>query len=511
MNFSFRLRYERINVGLLFIIISNIFFSFSVKAQLNRKIDSLKVSITKSKLDTNQVFTLQQIAEEYSNIVEYDSAFKYTDIGLKLSRNLKYEKGIIIHLINSSGYYIRRQNQTKALELIFEAYKLAEEGNFQKETIQALTGISFAYTSFNNYREAIKYKYKQWKILETLISNREYRKNNFEKLNGDSLKISQAIATLSFYHIKINQLDSTFFYGKKAYAYACRIHKKDPSFLAYPINCIGFAYRLSGNKDSAMKLFRMSIQQTQLSTIKKNKITNLYKSYWEMAIIFKDLNQIDSSIYYAELALSYCKQLKWDKDAIEIEYLLAKNYSGINNSKALFYYEESAKLRDSLYNKEKAEQLANITFNEQERQKELEHQRFLAAEKRQKQIYFTIIGISVFLFVIVFIALSRSIITSEKVNTFLAGLAVMMIFKFWNMLTEPYVEFKISDNPAVLFFTAILSASALSPVQKPIKKWLKDRMLAKAKAKPEPKKKKKIVKKTEVNPEENQQSNQDLS
>ena len=76
--------------------------------------------------------------------------------------------------------------------------------------------------------------------------------------------------------------------------------------------------------------------------------------------------------------------------------------------------------------------------------------------------------------------MSRSIITSEKVNTLLAGLAVMMVFKFSNMLMDPYIEFKISDNPAILFFTAIVTASILSPIQKPIKKWLKVRMLAKA-------------------------------
>lgn len=67
------------------------------------------------------------------------------------------------------------------------------------------------------------------------------------------------------------------------------------------------------------------------------------------------------------------------------------------------------------------------------------------------------------------------------------------------MLMDPYIEFKISDNPAILFFTAIVTASILSPIQKPIKKWLKVRMLAKAIAKAEPKiKKKRIPKKTEA-------------
>ena len=138
-------------------------------------------------------------------------------------------------------------------------------------------------------------------------------------------------------------------------------------------------------------------------------------------------------------------------------------------------------MQDSLYTKEKTEQLQNITANEKERQEELENQRKLAEMKRKKQIHFAIIGVSILLFIIVFIALSRSIITSDKVNTFLATIAVMMIFKFSNMIMDPYVEFKVSDNPSVLFFTAIVTAAALSPIQKYIQKWLKDKMLVKAK------------------------------
>ena len=106
-----------------------------------------------------------------------------------------------------------------------------------------------------------------------------------------------------------------------------------------------------------------------------------------------------------------------------------------------------------------------------EREEELAIQRKLAEEKRQNQINYSIIGCSILIFVICFIALSRAIITSEKLNAFLAGLAVMMIFKFSSMLLDPYIEFKISDHPAVLFFTAIATASILSPIQKPIKKW----------------------------------------
>jgi hypothetical protein len=459
-------------------IISILFFAISVNisAQTHLKIDSLKIVLANSKPDTNQVLFLDQIAGEYSSIMEYDSVFKYTSIGLKISRKLNYKWGIVTHLINLSGCYVRRQNQTKALELVLEAYKIAEEENLHKQTALALTGICFVYTSFNDYREAIKYKFKEWKKYDFLIQDPEYRKNNFERLNRDSLKVSQSIATLSFFYLKLNELDSAFFYGKRAFAFANSIRKKDASFLAYPINCLGIAYRLSGNSDSAMILFRKSIQQSQLSTIKKNKVSNIYKSYWEIAIIFSDSHQADSSIYYAEIALSYCKQLKWDKDALEIQSLLAENYSGIDNNKAVYYYQQSSELRDSLYNKEKTEQLQNITFNEQERQKELELQKRIKEEERRKQIQYSLIALSIFIIIILFMSLSRSLITSEKVNAYFATLALLMVFEFLNLMIGPYIGLITANVPALSFVTAICMALILSPLQGRFKKWLTSMM-----------------------------------
>lgn len=454
-------------LGILLILISNLVYS-----QKEHKIDSLKTVLSHTKIDTNRVITLQLLSEEYHSKMEYDIAFKYTTDGLTLARKLKYKRGIVNHLVNASGYYVRRQNQIKALELIFEAYKIAEEENFQRETLQVLTGISFAYTSFDDYREAIKYKIKHLKQYEIIIRDANYRKNNFDKLNIDSTKIAQSISTLSFYHIKINELDSAFYFGNKALAYANRISKKDPSILAYPMNCMGISYRLSGDFHKALDFFRKSIQQSELSKIKKNKITNLYKSYWEIAIIKSELSQKDSSIYYAEKALSLCKQLKWDKDALEIQILLAENFSGIDNEKAIYYYQQSSILRDSLYDKEKTEQIKNITFIEQERQKELEEQKRIKEEERQKQIQFTLLAIGILMIIILFISLSRSFITGEKVNAYFATLALLMVFEFFNLLSSPYIGLYTANIPALSFVSAIIMALILSPLQRRFKNWL---------------------------------------
>jgi hypothetical protein len=450
--------------------------SFNINAQSYLKIDSLKTILQHSNPDTSQVNILDQIAGEYGILMAHDTAYYYTKIGLRLAYKLRYAKGIVIHLKNSSDYYVLKQNQAKALKLIFEAYKIVEAENLQKEIPQVLSGISKVYVSFNNYTEAIKYKKKELKKRELLLKDPIYRKNNGKTLNGDSLKVSSSITALCYYHQKINQIDSAFFYGHKALSYLNSINKKDPSYLAYTLNGLGRAYRITDNADSAMSLFRKSIELSKLSKKKKNKITTLFQSYFEIAIVFSQSNQTDSSIYYAELALSHCKQLNLDKDVLEIQSLLAKNYSGIDDSKAVYYYQQYSVLSDSLFNKEKAEQLQNIIFNEQERQKELEEQKRIKEEERKKQIQYSFIALSIFIIIILFMALSRSLITSEKVNAYFATLALLMVFEFLNLMIGPYIGLITANVPALSFVTAICMALILSPLQGFFKKWLTSMM-----------------------------------
>ena len=63
-------------------------FLISIKAlsQPVLKIDSLKASIKQLKEDTNKINTYLNIANAYNDNIEYDSAFIYTQAGIKLSR-----------------------------------------------------------------------------------------------------------------------------------------------------------------------------------------------------------------------------------------------------------------------------------------------------------------------------------------------------------------------------------------------------------------------------------------
>lgn len=454
---------------LIILLLTNFIFATSAT---NQKIDSLKILIEKTKIDTLKSLELLKLAEAYDDILEVDSALKYSKIGYNISVKAKFKSGLVQHLVNISVSYVRKKNQTKALKTIFQAFQIAEENNLQKEILKALNGVSFIYTSFDEYREAIKYKIKYWKKYEQLINDPVYKSNFENQLNYDSLKISMALGNLSTYFLKIKLIDSSLYYGDKALSFMNQISKKDPSYNAYVLNCLGSAYNLKNETSKAISLFKKSIQESLNSKSKRKSTATLYKALWELAIIFKQKGEIDSSNYYALKAYQYCSQIKWDKDLIEIQNLLANNFTGVDNTKAVYFYQQSSILRDSLFNKEKAEQLRNITFNELEREKEIEEQKIIREEERKKQIQFSLIAFGIIISILLFIILSRSFITNDKTNAYFATLVLLMIFEFFNLLISPYIGIVTSNIPILSFVTAISMALILSPIQDHIKKWL---------------------------------------
>jgi len=169
-----------------------------------------------------------------------------------LARKLKYPKRLVVKLKNCFDCFVRKDNQTKALQYIFEAYKISQEENLVKESMQILQGIAFAYASFNNYKEAIKYKSLELKKRLELLSDTVYRVQS-NNLNADSQRIVITMSGLSFYNLKVERLDSAFYYSKRALAYAYRIRNIDSSHPAHALNCIGLAYHKAGQKKKKQK------------------------------------------------------------------------------------------------------------------------------------------------------------------------------------------------------------------------------------------------------------------
>jgi signal transduction histidine kinase len=89
----------------------------------NPKIDSLKIELSKSKIDTTRAVILTHIATEFINI-SYDSILPYSQKAINLSKTINFQKGKGLGLIVQSTYYYYAGNQKESRAKIEEAVSI---------------------------------------------------------------------------------------------------------------------------------------------------------------------------------------------------------------------------------------------------------------------------------------------------------------------------------------------------------------------------------------------------
>ena len=71
--------------------------------------------------------------------------------------------------------------------------------------------------------------------------------------------------------------------------------------------------------------------------------------YTNMATMFKQMNQPDSSIYYAKKGVEYGEIISYKKGILLSGNLLSELYDSVNPKLALHYYKLAAAAKDSLF------------------------------------------------------------------------------------------------------------------------------------------------------------------
>src|SRR5688572_403879 len=78
-------------------------------------IDSLTNLLKNAPQDSSYVKNLDLLSSAYFNVGNYDSSFKYSDMALKLSRQIGYKKGEGYALFTLGWFYNTRSNYPLAL------------------------------------------------------------------------------------------------------------------------------------------------------------------------------------------------------------------------------------------------------------------------------------------------------------------------------------------------------------------------------------------------------------
>ena len=428
-----------------------------LNAQINVR-DSLKQLLQKETKDTSRVLLLSGLSFAYFES-KPDTAMLLAIEALALSRSIGFAKGEAASL-NAVGnaYY---GNDPKAMEFYLQALKLNEKIDNTKGVQSNLNNLGLIYFQQADYRQALDYFLRSRDLAEKLSNKR-------------SLSITSINIGETYFRLKI--FDSARLCTQQAYDFAYEVNY--PRLMGSALSVMGEIHFESGHNTLSLDYYRLSIPYIK----KSENDLRLSKTFLGMAKVFENNNQIDSVLYYAKHSLSIAEEKEFTLEARDAGRFLTTFYRGRKMAdSALFYVDITKKANDSLFNQQKIKQFQSLAFDEKIRQQEIAITQLKAIEERKHNLQYAAIAIALITFIILFFALSRSIIVRKKFIEFFAILGLLAVFEFINLFIHPYLVTITKNSPVLMLVMLIAIGAMLIPLHHKLQKWITGVMVEKNK------------------------------
>ncbi len=275
----------------------------------------------------------------------------------------------------------------------------------------------------------------------------------------------------------LNKPDSALVYLQKA-AYVSA-NNPDPTMTSILLAQTGKAYELKGEADLAGVYYKRVVAYCKMHNLASGQIRH-GSLYCDFCI--KSGNYAEAKTLALE-NLAVAKKAAITEGMGTVAEILRKVYAHASNKdSAYFYAVMQINYKDSVSNQKRIAEFENLTFAEQLREIDQKAKAAEVAEQQQQNIQYAMIALGIITFVILFLLLSRSIITNTKVIEFLGILALLIVFEFINLLAHPFLE-RVTNHSQILTLLALVCIAALLvPLHHRAEKWATKKLVSKNKA-----------------------------
>jgi tetratricopeptide (TPR) repeat protein len=380
----------------------------------NKKTDSLSVLLAKDKADTNKIDHLNALGWElmYQNP---DSAISLGNQALELAEKLNNPKRIGGSSSNLGVYYWLKGEFPTSLAFQFKALKIRESIRDKKGIATSLGNIGIVYWNQANYLKALENLERALKIMEEL-----------QDKNG----IAKNTANIGVIHFQLGNYSN----AREHYFKALKIDEElgDKNRIANHLGNIGVVYNEEAKNENIPPARRDSFLQCTIEYYGKalaiekelgntTKIARHLGNIGEASIRLKKYEQAENYLLQA-VRMSDSSGILNEK--MQFEYSLSELYSLQNkHEKSLEHYLKYSIAKDSLFNRQKNDELTRTEMNYEFEKKEAEHnaeqerKTALAAidsHRRSLVIYFSLGGFGLMLIALAFILRSLKITRQQK-------------------------------------------------------------------------------------------------
>jgi signal transduction histidine kinase/TPR repeat protein len=321
------------------------------KAQSVALRDSLLKKIKTLPNDSNLVIALNQLAFAYQ-LKRPDSTYLLGQQAYELSRNIHYPLGEASALNVMAASFTQMGDYPKALKMFNQSKKIYVEQKTTRGIIVILSNIADLYMQQGEWQNGLDKMKESYSIFEAMSKS-------------DAILKSTLLSNIGECYYNLKQLDSAGVYLNNALQLAGLYNQGLISTVLYLLGDVALA---KNNTAQAYSFYQQSIAGSS----KEESYSEMFEGYYRMAKFYRNSARLDSTIYYAKLALNFAQKASYLKGILKASQNLSAIYEGVNDVEALRYFKVSQAARDSLFSQDKMKQLMSLSFEEKQKTQQIE-------------------------------------------------------------------------------------------------------------------------------------------
>ncbi len=371
------------------------YFSYSQSQFPSSNPDSLKLLVSKTNRDTTKVRLFAELGYSYAFYFHVDSSIFYSQKAISLARQIQFKPGEAYAMFCYGWSMWSAGNYDKAIEAALKSLNLYKDLENYVQIFNVCGELAVLYRDVGDFGQSLRYGKLALHLYDSLITIR-------------NLGLVVPFVTVASSYLGVNQIDSASFYIAKEY----EMEKAGRYGVGYTYDVLGDIEVRKKNYQKALSYYDSVLYGAHIFN---NNLDVLF-TYFLKAQLYQKMGNMDSSIWYAKSILSKPEFSRVHRAVLEALTVLAENYRLMtNNDSTLKYLELKVALNDSLFNKETARAIQNLTFTEELQQQEIE----TARKQYQSQVrLYTVFALSG-VFLLIGIILYRNNKLKQKANTVL--------------------------------------------------------------------------------------------
>ena len=435
-----------------------IFFPSAYGLAQSAKIDSLSKLLLTEKQDSNKVTLLWRLAEQYQSF-KPDTSLLISEKALLLAQKIQFTEGESRSLALLAAAQYLLGDYPAALYNYVRKLKIEEKRNSPRNFASALNNIGLMNILLGEYAQALTYLHRADSTVEAVGGKTK-----------EELKYSITI-NIGETFLRMKKPDSADLYFRQALQLAKL--SGDSYYLGESMVDLANVFSLQQKSREALQYYHQSFPY--LKDVLNNDL--ICEAALGMAKIFNKLNQQDSAGYYASMSFREAKQGGFISRQLDAAVFLSQHFKKqFTYDSAFFYMELSVNLKDSVVGQDKMKEAMRISTNEQVRQTELAEQKRKEKTVRFQQLQLLLIAISIPLFFLVTLFISRIKIHVTFIR-FMGVISLLLFFEYLTLLLHPLVADFTHHKPILELLIFVLIGAGLIPLHHRLEHWLISKLI----------------------------------